>query len=182
MRKIFRKIRNKIIMQKSIDDLIKDGLVVGKNFSAQKNCTIDPSHCWLICIGDDVTFSFNVTLLAHDSSTKKPLGYTKIGKINIGNNVFVGANTTILPNVYIGNNVIIGANSVVTKNIENNSVVAGNPAKKICTYEEYIQKYQELLSKSKPYDEKYTKRNKNITSEIKKQMNEELDKKIGFVE
>ncbi len=49
----------------------------------------------------------------------------------IGNNVFIGANAIIMPGVRIGNNVIIGAGSVVTKNIEDFSIVAGNPAKLI---------------------------------------------------
>lgn len=48
-------------------------------------------------------------ILAHDASTKRYLGYTKIGRVLIGNNVFVGAGTIILPSVAIGNNVIIGA-------------------------------------------------------------------------
>ena len=51
----------------------------------------------------------HVQILAHDASTKRYLGYTKIGRVLIGNNVFVGAGTIILPSVAIGNNVIIGA-------------------------------------------------------------------------
>lgn len=182
MKKILRKLRNKLIMQKDLEDLIKDGLIVGKNFSIQKGCTLDPSHCWLINIGNDVTLSYNVSLIAHDSSTKRELGYTKIGKIVIGNNVFIGANSTILPNVYIGNNVIIGANSVVCKNIESNSVVAGNPAKKICTYKEYITKNKKIFDEAPIYDWKYTKKNKNLTTAMKNKMIKDLDKKIGFIE
>ena len=51
----------------------------------------------------------------------------------IGNNVYIGAGARILGSVVVGNNVIIGANSVVTKNIEDNSIVAGVPAKLIRT-------------------------------------------------
>ena len=58
-----------------------------------------------------------------------------LGCIEIGNNVFIGANATILPNVKIGDNCIIGSGSIVTKNIENGSVVAGIPAKKVNDFE-----------------------------------------------
>lgn len=60
------------------------------------------------------------------------------GRINVGNNVFIGIDSVIMPGVSIGNNVVIGAKSVVTKNLEGNSVYAGNPARKICTIEDYI--------------------------------------------
>ena len=53
------------------------------------------------------------------------------GGIFIGNNVWIGANCCILPNVHIGDNCVIGAGSVVTKDIPSNSVAAGNPAKVI---------------------------------------------------
>ena len=120
--------------------LKKRGLIVGDNFNRQQGCFIDPTHCFLISIGNNVTFSIRVCLLAHDASTKNFLGYTKIGKIEIGDNVFVGANATILPGVAIGNNSIVGANSVVTKDIPENVVAAGNPAHVICSLEEYLKK------------------------------------------
>lgn len=123
IKKYIKKIRNRLIKENNIDDLIKRGLIVGKNFSMQPGCIIDYSHCWLIEIGNNVTLAPRVHILAHDASTKLPLGYTKIGNVKIGDNVFIGANVTILPNVTIGNNVIIGANSLVNNNIESNTVV-----------------------------------------------------------
>ena len=158
--------------------LKKRGLVVGKNFSRQRGCIIDPHHCWLIEIGDNVTFAPNVHILAHDASTKKVLGYTKIGKVIIKNNVFVGAGTIILPNVIIGNNCIIGAGSVVTHSIEDNTVVVGNPAKFFCDLENFKNKQMKLLKTSIIFDENYTY--KNITKEKKKEMSKNI-KKIGFI-
>lgn len=84
-------------------------------------------------------------MLAHDASTKKELGYSKVGCVNIGDNVFVGYGCIILPNVNIGNNVIIGAGTVVSKNVPNNVVIVGNPYRIICTYEEYMDKNREKL-------------------------------------
>lgn len=177
-----RKIRNKLIKEENIEDLIKKGLKIGDNLNIQSSCIIDGSHCWLIEIGNNVTLAPRVHILAHDASTKHALGYTKIGKVKIGDNVFVGANTTILPNVKIGNNVIIGANSLVNKSIDDNCVVAGNPAKVIQTYQEYIEKNRKMMKTRPVYDEKYTLRNKKITQEMKKQMIKELEDGIGYVE
>lgn len=60
--------------------------------------------------------------------------------VSIGNNVFIGVNSTILKGVHIGNNVIIGANSLVNKDIPDNCVAAGNPCKVRMTLEEYYEK------------------------------------------
>ena len=89
--------------------LLKRGLTVGNNFSMQSSVTIVPCHCWLVSIGDNVTIAPHVQILAHDASTKGYLGYTKIGRVVIGSNVFIGAGTIILPSITVGNNVIIGA-------------------------------------------------------------------------
>jgi len=66
----------------------------------------------------------------------------KVGCIEIMNNVFVGSCTQIKYNVRIGNNVIIGANSFVTKDIPDNSVYAGVPARYICSFDEYVAKHK----------------------------------------
>lgn len=167
----------------STEDLIKLGLTVGEKFNRQEKCIIDQSHCWLISIGNNVTLAPRVHILAHDASTWQALGYTKIAPVKIGNNVFVGAGTIILPGVTIGDNTIIGAGSVVTRDIPSNSVAIGSPSKIIGTYEEYIEKSRKLFEISPKYDESYTLRNKNITSDLKEEMKKALEKtKIGFVE
>lgn len=140
------------------EQLIKKGLVVGKNFSRQNNVIIDPGHCWLIEIGENVTLAPRVHILAHDASTKMFLNYTKIGKVKIGSNVFVGASTIILPGITIGDNVVIGAGSVITKDIPNNTVVAGVPAVKMCDTDTYFEKMQKLMKNSHIYGEEYTER------------------------
>ena len=111
------------------EKLIKMGMKVGKNFGRLNGVILDPSHCWLIEIGDNVTMAPRVHILCHDASTKTFLGYTKIGRVTIGDNVFIGAGSVVLPNVKIGDNVIIGANSTVSKDVPDNVVVAGNPAR-----------------------------------------------------
>ena len=120
--------------------LIKMGMKVGENFNRLNGVILDPGHCWLIEIGDNVTIAPRVHILCHDASTKQFLNYTKIGRVNIGNNVFIGAESVVLPGVTIGNNVVIGANSTVTHNIPDNSIAVGSPARVICLFEDYIEK------------------------------------------
>lgn len=159
---------------------IDNGMIVGENANFQDEIIFDPSHSWLISIGDNVTIAPRVHILCHDASTKSALGYTKIGKVKIGNNTFVGANTTILPNVVIGNFCIIGANSVVTHDIPNNSVAVGNPCKVIKTYEEYIEQNSNMMKKRKIYfGEDYIIN--NISEVKKKEMKEKLETGIGFI-
>lgn len=163
----------------NIKKLVKRGMKVGRNFSIQGKCIIDPSWCWLISIGDEVTFAPRVTILAHDASTKRHLNYAKIGLVEIGNKTFIGSGAIILPNVKIGDNCIVGAGSIVTKDVPSGNVVAGNPARVICTIDEYIEKNKKLM-KDNVYGEDYTLRGK-IDDKRKNEMFESLKKGIGFV-
>lgn len=70
---------------------IENGLAIGKNAAIMGEVILDPGHCWLIEIGDNVTIAPRVHILAHDASTRREHGYAKIGRVTIGNNVFIGA-------------------------------------------------------------------------------------------
>lgn len=156
------------------------GLKVGKDFCRMHGTVLDPSHCWLIKIGDNVTLAPRVHVLAHDASLVNHLGYARIGTVIIGDNVFVGADSVILPNVTIGDNSIIGANSTVSRDIPANVVAAGSPAKVICSLDDYLDKNRQLMKSNPIYGEDYTLR-RNITPEKKKQQFDELKGKYGFV-
>ena len=164
----------------NIEALKKKGLRIGTNTKILPGCTMDPSHCWLITIGNNVTLSERVHILAHDASTEKHLHYTKIGLVSVGDNTFIGADTIVLPNVTIGNNCVIGAGSIVSKNVPDNTIFAGNPAKFICKTDEYTAKHEELMKNATLFDESFTIR-KNITNEQKAQMIEALKKGMGYV-
>ena len=181
LKKLIQKIVYRLRGELTLDTLVSMGLTVGNNVSIQQGVNLDPSHCWLITIGDDVTLAPRVQLLAHDASTCKHIGYAKIGKVVIGNRVFVGAGTVILPDVRIGNDVIIGAGSVVTHSLEGNAVYAGNPAKKVCSLDEYVEKHRNKMKSRPVYGEEFTLR-QNISKELKAQQRIELDDGIGYVE
>ena len=101
---------------------------------------IDTVFPWLVEIGENCKISTQVFFFTHDASTSIPCRALKVGKITIGDNVFIGHKVTILPGVSIGDNTIVGANSVVLSDCEPNSVYAGNPAKFICSIDEIIKK------------------------------------------
>lgn len=130
---------------KYIQYLKSRGMQCGENvdiLSCQK-LHIDEDRAKFIKIGSNVVICTGVTILAHDYSwCVLREAYNCIlpsggGKVIIGDNVFIGENATILRNVVIGNNCIIGAGAVVSKDIPDNSVCAGVPAKVIMSLDDY---------------------------------------------
>lgn len=83
--------------------------------------------------------------------------------------MIIGASTTVLPGVVIGDNVVVGAGSVVNRDIPSNSVAVGNPARVVCSYDDYIKRKKSEMENAPIFDEKYTFRNPNITTEMKKE-------------
>jgi maltose O-acetyltransferase len=103
------------------------GLTHGARFGMNRHVEITDPH--LVTIGDDVGIGAHAHLIAHDASHKRFIGYTRIGRITIGNMVFIGQRATILPGVSIGDRCIIAAGAVVTRDVPPGSIVAGNPAR-----------------------------------------------------
>ncbi len=128
------------------NDIRRRGGSVGERCAIYTN-RIDLAHAYLLTIGNDVTLS-NCRILLHDASIVRDLHCSRIGKVTIGDKVFIGAEAIVLPNVKIGNKVIIGAGTVVTKDIPDNSVAVGNPARIIGSYDDYIQKHSEKMNGS----------------------------------
>ena len=162
---IIRKIVS--VLQKKpdyIDYLRSHGVSIGDNVHIIDSL-IDETYSFLISIGNNVTIT-GASVLCHDASTKKPLGYTKIGKVTIGDNVFIGRGAVILPNTTIGGETIIGAGTVVSGSIPPNSVVIGNPCKILCSYEEYIKKHQARMNNSTIVNKGFNELTKEEMAEI----------------
>ena len=158
----------------SIEFLRSRGVQIGEGVHLI-NTTIDWSHGFLVSIGNRVTLS-GVKILAHDGSTQIPFGLSKVGKVTIGDEVFVGYGTIILPNVRIGSRVVVGAGSVVTRNIPDNSVAAGNPAKVIGTSDVFLKKHEAQMKYRPIYYTLWS----DMTWEEKKQMRRELEDGVGY--
>lgn len=172
---IFKKILKRLIRgyrcdsKHYIDFLRKGGSKIGDNvviFSPETfSCDIHNRH--LLHIGNDVQITEYVTILTHDYSWSVIKGMTGeiIGNQNsviVGNNVFIGMKSIILPGTNIGDNVVIGAGSVVKGIIESNSVYAGVPAKRIMSIFEFRKKrlekqYEEAKNFAIEYFESFNK-------------------------
>lgn len=99
---------------------------------------------YLVSLGHNVYISVDARLICHDGATlpfrNKYPDFELAGKINVGDNVFIGTRAMILPGVTIGSNCIIGANSLVTRDVPDNTVVGGNPARVIKSTDEFLSK------------------------------------------
>jgi len=175
---LVRKVKERF--EDPIEALRKRGVVVGERVAIQSGVIIDHSHGCHIKIGDDVTLAPRVHILAHDASTKKFLNYTKLGKVSIGNRVFIGAGSILLPGVSIGDDVIVGAGSVVTRDIPPASVAAGNPAKVICPLGQFLEKRKKEMEIYPCFGEEYTAQG-NVTPIRMQEMNDAMKDRFGFI-
>ena len=149
------------VYKTKLELLIEDGMKVGEGCEIFPNVDFG-SEPYLITIGNNVRITDGVVFRNHDWGVWK-LRKMKLlenadifGKIEIGDNTHIGMNTFICPGVKIGKNCIIGVGSVVTKDIPDNSVAAGVPAKVIKTIDEYHNKHKHTcdFTKHMNYNEK----------------------------
>lgn len=170
---IYRKVRR-------WKELRKRGMHIGEGVNLPMSTWIDTPHCFLISIGDNCGFGDNCAILAHDAMPNEYLDATKIGKVIIHESCHFGMRTIILPGVEIGPRSVVGSGSVVIKDIPPNTVASGNPAKVICTLDEFLDKHRDQM-KTAPlfpynqYDHIY------LTPERMKEMLEKLDESPGYI-
>ena len=131
------------------------GMTIGRDVWLPDSTWVDTDHCYLITIGDHCGFGDGCLLLAHDAQMDEFLDAARLGRVTIHESCHIGARTVILPGVEIGPRTIVGAGSVVSRSLPADSVCAGNPAKVICTLEEYLVKQRARLATARrfPYAE-----------------------------
>jgi maltose O-acetyltransferase len=128
------------------------GMTLGEDVLLPFSTWIDNSHCYLIHIGDHTGFGEGCMILAHDAQMDEFLDAARIGRVLIHESCHIGARTVILAGVELGPRTIVGSNSVVSRSLPPDSVCAGNPAKLICSIEEYLDRHREQLQKRPSFD------------------------------
>ena len=154
------------------------GLVMGEYCEIYSTASFG-SEPYLISLGNHVRVNAGVQFITHDGGvwvirglykTKKEKSIDLFGPISVGNNCHIGTYAIILPGVKIGNNCIVGCNAIVTKDVPDNSVVVGIPARVIETIEEYEKKHKNDFDYTKLMDRKEKKHYLK-----KKYMNEQMN-------
>ena len=126
-----------------------------------KNCEIYSSACfgsepYLISLGNHVRINAGVHFVTHDGGMWVLREYVHgggafdlFGEISVGDNVHIGTNSIIMPGVTIGSNVVVGCGAIVTRDIPDNSVAVGIPARVIESIDEYYQKNKDKIDNTK---------------------------------
>lgn len=133
-----------------VEFLRRQGVRIGQDCEILTGTANFGTEPWLIELGNRVTITQGVLFLTHDGANRvfrhrikdsAPWG-NRFGTIRVLDNSFVGANAILLPGIQVGPNSIVGVGSVVNQRVPPNTVVAGVPARPICTLEEYVERYR----------------------------------------
>lgn len=149
--KLLDKLMIKIFKLDIIKYYRKQGMQIGNGCEIYETANFG-SEPYLITLGNKVRITEGVKFVTHDGGVWVLRNLTHIdnqdiekidyfGCITIGDNVHIGMNAIIMPGVHIGSNCIIGCGAVVTKNIEDNSIAVGVPARVIKTIDEYYDQH-----------------------------------------
>lgn len=162
----FRKFFGHIMSNNRYINLLrKDGVKIGDGCVIWKNVVFG-SEPYLITIGDHCRITDGVKFVTHDGGlwtirnvekyNPDHRNYDILKPIVVGNNVHIGWNTIIMPGVNIGNNVVIGCGAIVTKDIPDNTVAVGVPARVIENLDNYFEKNKSSFidTTGMSYDEK----------------------------
>lgn len=139
------------------------GVQIGDNCSILGSNSPFGSEPYLIKLGNCVRINDGVQFVTHDGGVwvlrnikhfRPEVDVSMIdlfGRIIVGDNVQIGSNAMIMPGVTIGSNVIIGAGAIVTRDVPDNSVVAGVPARRIESIDDYYSKHANDFDFTKDY-------------------------------
>ena len=167
IRNLYYKLAKKLLSPEKYAKFI--GVHIGKNnFIPDKECW--SSEPYLITVGNHCQITNGVRLFTHGGGhviRRQYPNFDIFGKIIIKDWVYIGNNSLIMPGVTIGEGSLVAAGSVVTKSVPNNVVVAGNPAKIICSIEEFLKK-----------NLKYNTNTKNCSQKMKRQLLESMPEEL----
>jgi len=153
--KILSKLKRYIVVtrdRKKLVWLMKNGLKVGINTYIGPNVIFDQGYPYLIEIGENCRISSGTTILVHDATAFKEIGLTRLAKVRILKDTFIGINTIILPGVTIGPNAVIAAGSVVNRDIGEGKIAAGNPARPYGEFSDLLKTYRKNAKSAVVFD------------------------------
>ena len=127
VRQLKRLLADQVRGDRRIERHVRDGLQLGEGAFIADEAFVDGRRPWLITIGADSYLAPYVIILSHDGSQRQG-GMTRIGRVDIGNRVYVGPGAMVLPGSQIGDDSVVEAGAVVRGSIPSGSYVAGNPA------------------------------------------------------
>jgi maltose O-acetyltransferase len=153
------------------------GMHLGTDVWLPASTWIDTGFCYLISIGDHCGFGEECLILAHDAQMDEFLDAGRIGRVVIHESCHIGARTVILPGVEVGPRTLVGANSVVSRTLPPDTVCAGNPARVLCSLDEYLAKHRKKISESPTFPYEIA----GSTREIRQQMNEAVKARDAYV-
>lgn len=118
------------------------GVTMGKNCLVYRSIEW-PTEPYLVTIGNNVQLTRGVAIHTHGGRNvvrRLVPDFDIFGKVEIKDWAYVGAHSQIMPGVTIGEGAMVAAGSVVTKSVPDGMVVGGNPAKIICSVDEYLER------------------------------------------
>lgn len=156
---ILSKLKDRLLKRRSPADYWrKKGCKIGKGAEIYHSANFG-SEPYLIEIGENVRVNSGVQLITHDGGVwvlrhwkEEYKNIDLVRRIKIGDNVHIGTNAMIMPGVTVGSNCIIGVGAIVTKDIPDNSICVGVPARVIESLEEYEQKHKGDFIQTKNMD------------------------------
>lgn len=135
-----------------IKKLVSRGLKIGKDVYIMTGVEFDWGYPYLIEIGDRCRISKGVRILAHDATTFRELGITRLASVRILEGTFIGERAIILPGVTVGPRALVAAGSVVNRDVPEGKAVAGNPARPYADFTTLLEKYRQMARSSKIVD------------------------------
>ena len=156
LRKIYNRIYHILCNRSNPSKILllkKQGCQIGYGTQIIGDTSGFGSEPYLISVGNMCLISAGVCFCTHDGGVSVlnnlkyfgEIAHDKMGRIHVGNNVYIGTNAIILPGITIGDNCVIGAGAVVTKSIAAGSVCIGIPAKVHCSIDEYYERAKDKV-------------------------------------